>query len=101
MDEIMTCDRCGNQFVGELLTEEMKIHDIPDLSLLGLRRKKMADAKKCDKCQSFYNAPAQNEDVMIDGQYASRIKIGLLDTLMVKKDLCPSCAMAFVNWFYN
>lgn len=29
MDEIMTCDRCGNQFVGELLTEEMKVHDIP------------------------------------------------------------------------
>ena len=61
----------------------------------------MANAKRCDRCQTFYNEPAKNEEVMINGQYTSRIKFGLYDTVMEERDLCPNCAKSFVNWFYN
>lgn len=57
----------------------------------------MANAKRCDRCQTFYNGPAMNEEVMIDGLYTSRIKFGLHDDNMEEKDFCPNCAKSFVN----
>lgn len=54
----------------------------------------MADAKKCDRCQKYYD----KYKIRVDSYPANRIKLGDHINTYCGYDVCPECMKEFINF---
>jgi hypothetical protein len=58
----------------------------------------MANAKKCDKCKSFYD-PYRGVRYRVDGELYSAFSVVLSNAFKMKAfDMCPACMKETINF---